>query len=196
MLLFYDTETTGLLNFKVSHTDESQPSLVQLAGILTEDDGTERAVLNLIVDPGRPVPEEASNIHGITDEIIERSSVPPSIALNAFKCLMIRADTMVAHNESFDRKVMAAAFHRVSMDDIVVRQKTIMENVCTMKPATQVVKVLHKNPRTDTDYKWPKLEECIRFFFDESLEGAHDALVDVRACIRVYFKLKEMGAYS
>lgn len=37
-----------------------------------------------------------------------------------------------------------------------------------------------------TKPKPPKLEECIRHFFDEALEGAHDALVDVRACARVH----------
>jgi DNA polymerase-3 subunit epsilon len=34
--------------------------------------------------------------------------------------------------------------------------------------------------------KPPKLSECIQFFFNEELVGAHDALVDVRACVRVF----------
>jgi DNA polymerase-3 subunit epsilon len=37
--------------------------------------------------------------------------------------------------------------------------------------------------------KPPKLEECIRHFFNEDLEGAHDAMADVIACRRVYFHL-------
>jgi DNA polymerase-3 subunit epsilon len=38
--------------------------------------------------------------------------------------------------------------------------------------------------------KPPKLEECIQHFFSEELPGAHDALIDARACARVYFHLK------
>jgi DNA polymerase III subunit epsilon len=196
MLLFYDTETTGLLNFKESYQHETQPSLVQLAAVLTDNDGTERACLSMIVDPGRPIPKQASDVHGITDDIVERCSVPPAVALNAFKWLVLRADTMIGHNQGFDQKVMSTAFHRSEMDDVVSRIDNVMVKVDTMKPATKVVKILHKKPRHERDYKWPKLEECIRFFFDEELEGAHDALVDVRACMRVYHKLLEGGIYK
>lgn len=47
-----------------------------------------------------------------------------------------------------------------------------------------------------TNYKDPSLSECIRYFFDEELEGAHDALVDVQGSIRVYLKLVELGMGS
>ena len=40
--------------------------------------------------------------------------------------------------------------------------------------------------------KSPKLEECIEHFFGEKLSGAHDAMVDVGACKRVYFNLKAL----
>ena len=66
---------------------------------------------------------------------------------------------------------------------------------CTMEAATPIVNL----PPTErmvaagiTKPKPPKLEECIRHFFDESLEGAHDALIDVRACSRVFFHLKTL----
>jgi DNA polymerase-3 subunit epsilon len=44
--------------------------------------------------------------------------------------------------------------------------------------------------------KAPKLEECIHHFFGETLAGAHDALVDVRACARVYFHLQTLKAQA
>jgi len=40
--------------------------------------------------------------------------------------------------------------------------------------------------------KPPKLEECIRHFFGEELDGAHDAMVDVVACRRVFFHLRTL----
>lgn len=45
--------------------------------------------------------------------------------------------------------------------------------------------------------KPPKLAECIQHFFGEALPGAHDALVDARACGRIYFHLLSLpGAVS
>ena len=42
--------------------------------------------------------------------------------------------------------------------------------------------------------KPPKLEECIRHFFNEELGGAHDAMIDLDACRRVYIHLASVGA--
>jgi hypothetical protein len=36
------------------------------------------------------------------------------------------------------------------------------------------------------------LAECVKHFFGEDLAGAHDALVDVRACARVFFRLRDL----
>jgi DNA polymerase-3 subunit epsilon len=41
--------------------------------------------------------------------------------------------------------------------------------------------------------KSPKLSEAYRHFLGEDLIGAHDALVDVRACRRIYDHLKMIG---
>jgi hypothetical protein len=33
----------------------------------------------------------------------------------------------------------------------------------------------------------------MRYFFNEEMVGAHDALADARYCLRVYLKLREAG---
>ena len=43
-----------------------------------------------------------------------------------------------------------------------------------------------------TGPKSPKLSECVQHFFSEEMIGAHDAMVDVRACARVFFHLKSL----
>ena len=40
-------------------------------------------------------------------------------------------------------------------------------------------------------YKWPKLQELHKELFGYPFEGDHDALVDVRACVRCYFELRK-----
>ena len=57
------------------------------------------------------------------------------------------------------------------------------EFFCTMRAMTNVVKI--PSPR---GYKWPKLSEAYRFLFNRDLEGAHDAMADVRACAEIYFE--------
>jgi len=42
-------------------------------------------------------------------------------------------------------------------------------------------------------FKWPSLQELYGKLFDESFDGAHQALVDVRACARCFFELKRIG---
>lgn len=44
MILFFDTETTGLPDRYTPLNSDRQPHCVQLAALLMEDDGTERAL--------------------------------------------------------------------------------------------------------------------------------------------------------
>lgn len=195
MILFFDTETTGMVDFHMPPDHESQPHLVQLGLLLAEDDGTEHACVSVIVDPGVPIPEAASAVHGITDEIVKRCGIQPIGAVGIFFGLLRSAGLLVAHNTDFDLAVMQSAAIRVDQRALA-DSLNIVKTVCTMKAATPVCKIPHANPRGPEDYKWPKLEECVRHFFGEELEGAHDAMVDVQACKRVFFKLKEIGAVA
>lgn len=38
--------------------------------------------------------------------------------------------------------------------------------------------------------KWPTLQELHTFLFGVGFEGAHDALVDVRACAKCYWEIQ------
>ncbi|AIB11814.1 hypothetical protein ABAZ39_07345 [Azospirillum argentinense] len=187
MILFFDTETTGLVDFRADPTADHQPHLVQFAALLTEMDGTERASVNLLVRPaGWEIPDAAAAVHGITTEVAERGGVPLRSVLSVFWGMLQRAEIVIGHNVPFDLAVMDAARHRAQVPVDVYS----VPSFCTMRTATPLAKVLHANPRHDRDWKWPKLEECFRVFFNEPLDGAHDALVDVRACARLYFHLQ------
>lgn len=198
-IIFFDTETTGLPKDWLPADHAEQPHLVQLACILTEDDGTERASLSIIVKPDAPIPDGAARVHGITDLIADRFGVFNPAAVALWDRLAERADLIVAHNLKFDMAVMDTAWRRVRSE----RKPTLdlahgtRGRFCTMEAASPTVNL----PPTDrmraagfTKPKPPKLEECIRHFFGEELTGAHDALVDVRACARVFFHLRGLEA--
>lgn len=199
MRLFYDCETTGLPDRSLPPAHPRQPHLVQLACLLCEDDGTERASVSLIVRPPVPIPDDVAAIHGITNGIAAAAGVSPAAAMGLWSNLARRADTLVAHNIAFDEAIMLTAWRRQtaggSAAEDWARLHGDRERFCTMRAATPIVnlpptpKMIAAGMRRP---KSPKLEECVKFFFGEDLAGAHDALVDVRACARVYFKLREM----
>ena len=191
MLVVYDTETSGLPNYRLPLDHPSQPYIVQLAAQLCEDDGKPIAGFSLIIDNGVDIPERVAAVHGITTEKARKFGVPPITALLLFSSLCSNADLAVAHNIKFDKAVMDTAFAR-QYDG----EKTFDTPVfCTMEAATPIVNL----PPTDrmlaagfNKPKAPKLEECIKHFFDEELAGAHDAMIDLAACLRVYLHLKSL----
>lgn len=182
MLLAFDTETTGVVG---------KPHIVQLAFILTEDDGTLRGSCNFIIKPdGFEIPEEASRIHGITTEIANRCGVPLAVAISAFNnaALCCQQGKLVAHNLQFDIRMLKHAYERGGWPSRI----DVMEHFCTME-ATRNKVCIPPTPKMRAagihDYKSPKLSEAYQFAFNKPLENAHDALYDVNACKELYFWL-------
>jgi|SRR6185437_3224181 len=191
-ILFFDTETTGKYDFKLPPDHPQQPYLVQLAAILTDEDGKERAGINLIIKPdGWTISEEVVAIHGIDEKIANSCGVNVKTAAFLFNNLCYQADLLVAHNLDFDKGIMSSVFMRNQMG----HRMNKMNKYCTMRSATPVLKLQRPNAQSKNNhnYKWPTLTECMQFFFNEDHANAHDALADVIACARVYQELKNRG---
>lgn len=198
-ILFFDTETTGLPDYRADIAAAHQPHIVQLAALLTEDDGTERACFNVIVQvpDSVVVPVGAANVHGITTEVSRRFEIPIRVALNLFGHLAHRMATTgrlyVAHNAQFDTWLIDCACARHDLPWQFFQGEEVR---CTMEDTTHILNL----PPTDrmvaagfNKPKPPKLEEAYRHFFGKDLDGAHDALVDVRACRDVFFAVRALG---
>ena len=197
MILFFDTETTGLPDFRAPSHAENQPHLVQLAAILVDPETqAERSAVSLIVKPnGWMIPAKIAAIHGINDQIATTCGVPEECATTTFIALRACASMMVAHNIRFDARIMRIAMLRLGMTRDKVEAMEEVPSFCTMDAATPILNM----PPTGrmmaagfTKPKPPKLAECIQYWFSESHDKAHNALADVRACARIYFHMKSL----
>jgi DNA polymerase III subunit epsilon len=186
--LIFDTETTGKWDFKARPSDEHQPHMVQLAYELVEGDRVIQTFSSFVI-PMVAIPREASAIHGITDEAAREHGVKLETAVAMFMRAMQRADTIVAHNLDFDLKVLARSMWLIGKTEPLSLPKPI----CTMKSATPVLKL--PSPHKPGSFKWPRLDESYKALVNaDGFEGAHDGLVDVRACGKVLRALRTLNA--
>jgi len=190
MYLFFDTETTGLpKNWKAPVTDvHNWPRMVQLAWLLYDLEGKELAVGNHIICPeGFSIPAEAAKVHGITTEKAMAEGKELVTVLQEFANKIAEATTLVAHNISFDEKIVGAEFIRKEVDSLLFKKRQI----CTMRTTTDFCKIPGRY-----GYKWPSLTELHKILFKTDFEDAHDALADVRACAKCFFELEKQNFFK
>jgi DNA polymerase III epsilon subunit-like protein len=182
--LIFDVETTGLPNYNLRARDPSQPHLVQFAAILMDGD-TEVESFSAIVRPdGWVIPDEVAAIHGITTAIATELGIPEQVVTNQFLWWMREVDQLTAHNLQFDKFLMRIEARRYDLiTDADGQWWSDFPCYCTMRNATELVRAPSKHGR---GFKWPTLSETYKFAFGRELKGAHDALVDVRACAEIY----------
>ena len=187
MYLFFDTETTGLpRNYKAPVTDlNNWPRLVQLAFLFYDTDGNIISGGDFIIKPdGFTIPKDASRIHGISTERALEEGVPVSVVLEQFDSLISQTNYLVAHNISFDEKIIGAEFLRMGMKNSIASKKKI----CTMNNTTNFCAI-----HGPYGYKWPKLSELHYKLFKKDFEEAHNAAVDIEITAKCFWELRRMG---
>ncbi len=195
--LFFDTETSDLIKYKLPNYHPTQPWVCQLAAILTDYEGNPINTLSLMVkSEGRPMFAGAADVHHLDVTLCDNFGVPPKLAFYIFLSLLNSCRTVVAHNISFDRRlltIMARRLHGTAHADLVA-EFTSTPNICTMRASTEFCKIPYPSGRKGN--KWPKLEELYNCLFKELPPNAHDALGDVRATVRCFFELKKLGVIA
>ena len=191
MPLFFDTETTGFPQDKLPLDHPGQPHIIQIAAILDDENCNIKASMNMIINADcGPVPEGAYNVHKISEEIYKKFGVSCLVALALFNNLVQRTDVIVAHNISFDLKLLKTAYARMGKLERFTSDIQSKPQFCTMLATTDIVKI--PSPRGRGGYKWPKLDEAYRVLVNPSgFAGAHDAFEDVKACREVFYSLKK-----
>ena len=187
MYLFFDTETTGLpRSWKAPVTDlNNWPRLVQLAYLFYDSSGNKISNANFIIKPeGFTIPRDASGIHGISTERALTEGQNLSFVLQQFDKLVQQATYLVAHNISFDEKIIGAEFLRNGMVNSISSKRKI----CTMERTTNFCAI-----NGQYGYKWPTLSELHYKLFKTNFVEAHNAAADIEATAKCFWELKRIG---
>jgi DNA polymerase-3 subunit epsilon len=162
----FDCETTG--------TDPGVDEIVSLAVVRLDADGSETARYTRIVRPSRPIPAEATAVHGIGDEDVAGARRFAEIAGEVLD--LLDGAVFVAHNVKFDLPMLQHAFARAGLD---YRPDTV---ACTLE-AFRLVDPLADNHRLQSI--------CERRGI--ALTGAHEAMSDVLATVALLRVLLDEG---
>lgn len=197
-ILITDTETSGLppRNSYWETDFESFPYVVELAWQVysTAGDTYDLPVLDyesshIIRPDGYLIPEEASNVHGITNSMANEKGLYGKDVFRHFITDISRCDKIVGHNIHFDTAIIKSHLLRLGIGaDVFNGPMDKEKRVDTMKPSGTNY-VVSKG----LSGKWPKLCDIYRVMFNREMEGAHGALCDVKATKEVFFELIRLG---
>jgi DNA polymerase III epsilon subunit-like protein len=189
VLLFIDTETTGLPKYSATTDTEKWPRIVQLAWSLYDTEGNRESQNSFIIYPTDfTIPIDSARIHGITTERAKKEGLSLHKVLPQFNTDIEKSKTIVAHNLDFDLPIIKTEFLRCRMTtNLAEKQK-----FCTMK--TPGIVSYCKIPNSSgTRNKWPKLTQLHLHLFETEFSGCHDAGADVETCAKCYFELRRRG---
>lgn len=157
-LIFIDIEATG------PHVIRDR--IMQLAMVKYSASGKDPAELNMLINPGIPISEEAMNVHGILPKDVANKPIFRQVAAEIFEFIG-DADFAGYHSNQFDIPILMEEFARSGFELSLEGRRLI-----------DVQRVFYKmEPRT--------LSAAHRFYCKEEMRAAHDAMMDVKATIAV-----------
>ena len=127
-IAFIDLETTGV--------SLSADRIVEIAIIKLLPDGT-RQVKRKLINPEMPIPKEASDIHGITNEMVTAAPTFKQSA-NEIKMYIDNCDLGGYNSNRFDIPILMEEFLRSGLDvDLSKRRMIDVQHIFyTMEPRT------------------------------------------------------------
>ncbi len=165
-LAFFDLETTG--------TEIGRDRIVEIAVVKVATDGqittlpAARGSENRwLINPGVPIPLEASLIHGIYDTDVKDAPTFADVAPKLFKFLF-DCDLGGFNSNRFDIPLLAEEFLRAEIDFSVEGRNLVDVQV-----------IFHMMEQRN-------LKAAYKFYCGKSLDGAHEALPDALASFEVF----------
>lgn len=157
-IIFFDLETTG-----VEVTDR----IIEIFAIRLQPDGGRRE-LHEYINPGIPIPPEATEIHGISDAMVADKPRFAELA-DTMAAFFTGADLAGYNIRRFDVPLLMEEFHRCGKYPIRLRDTHIID---------PYVIFLKKEPRD--------LSAALRFYCGEEPSNAHSAKADVDMTLKVF----------
>lgn len=156
-IAFFDLETTGV--------NPGVDRIVEIS-ILKIDTNGQEDVLTMRINPEVPIPEKASEIHGIYDENVKEAPTFKEVAKSLAQ--FIEGCDLAGYNcNRFDIPLLAEEFLRADVDTDLKKHKVVDVQVIFQK----------MEPRT--------LSAAYQFYCSRNLEEAHSAEADVRATYEI-----------
>lgn len=157
-LCVIDLEATGL--------QITSDRIVQIAILKVEIDGTQKT-FNEIVNPEMTISEEIIAIHGITNQMAIQSKTFRELAPSIIEFIG-NSDLVGFNSNKFDIPLLAEELLRCEIEfDLENRDFIDVQNI------------FHKMEQRT-------LSAAVQFYCNKTLEGAHDALNDVKATWEVF----------
>lgn len=158
-LVFLDLEATGL--------NVIRDRIMQIGAIKYFKDGREPAELNMLINPGVIISEEAMQVHGILPKDVANKPTFQQVADEIYEFIG-DADLAGYNSNRFDIPMLMEEFARVGIEFSLEKRRTI-----------DVQRIFYKmEPRT--------LKAALKFYCDKEMEDAHDAMADVYATVDVF----------
>ena len=156
-LAFIDLETTGI--------NVGKDKIVELAVVKISPNGN-KETLEQRINPGIPIPEATSKIHGIYDQDVK--DMPEFKEFAPTLVSFIGNSDLAGYNSNkFDIPLLVEEFLRVDVDFDMKNRKLIdVQNI-----------FMRMEQRT--------LSAAYKFYLDKKLENAHSALADVTATYEI-----------
>lgn len=183
--LVFDTETTGV------DTDEDR--IVQLVIATADAEGNLLAHREWLIDPGVPIPEEATAVHGLTNAYLEENGQGPATALDEAHTFFNEyvALTWVAYNLSFDLSLIHTEFGR-HLGGIVAFGDDVKDTVRLFDPL-----IVDRAKDRYRKGKRKLLNVAEHYGVEYEEDKLHDALYDVEITAKVAAKVaKKYGLPS
>jgi len=157
-ICFFDLETTG--------TSTTQDRIVEIA-IIKIEEGKNDTSLHMMINPEASIPEGATVIHGITNEMVKDCATFKSVSKDILS--FIGGCDIAGYNSNrFDIPFLSSEFSRAGLEwDLTVAN---FIDVCT----------IFKRMEERT------LSAAVKFYLGREHTGAHGALEDVSATIEVF----------
>jgi DNA polymerase III epsilon subunit-like protein len=196
-LLVFDTETSGLPEEKGQslYATHKWPYIMQLSYIFYDDSSNEVIELydSLVkLDNNILLSEDSMAIHNITREMCNNSGQPIKTVLTSFINALMSADIIIGHNIRFDINIIRVECIRnnIKFDFNMNKEKNPIIHYCTMKKGKYITNIELTSINGAQYIKNPKLIELYKHYFNEEVNGLHNALTDVLVCFRCYYKME------